>query len=37
VYAVRNPDEPTAASMLERMGFTAFGEDETGEVYVWHG
>jgi hypothetical protein len=35
VYAVRNPDEPTAGALLERMGFALVGKERNGEVYVW--
>lgn len=31
-YATRNPDEPTAERLLNRLGFT----DNGGGYYLWH-
>lgn len=37
VYAVREPDEPKAESMLKRLGFVPLGEVDGDEVWEWTG
>ena len=38
VYAIANPDEPTAEKLLEKLGFVHTGlENEFGETLVWGG
>ncbi len=37
VYALADPEEPTAERLLERMGFTELHDSPAGRVYLWRG
>jgi hypothetical protein len=35
VYAIAEPDEPTAPGFLEHVGFKHITSNSSGEVYEW--
>lgn len=37
VFAIRDPEVPTAPTLLKHLGFEFLTDSPAGEVYLWHG